>query len=211
MERHPDERVRFSRHDRASGGGVGGVSDAGHLSILSELDSDSGDGGSPGSAKGDLFFASDLVHPTDGSNDYGAVDPRVVGGPAAEGTLLSRLHDGDAHAGHHDDMSMGRHSFNANEVSSDRFGSEQEGAALMRSLPRPPSPPTLGPDRRPPPGQPQQGLSFGHGSRDGGLALSSQRGSPGSGAAARRKGQSAGCMGWCRITLEVVVVLAPWW
>jgi len=201
VESYSDERVRSSRRDHASGGGVDDFSHKGCLSARSELDIGGGGGigggRSPDSAKGDLFFASDLVHPAGGSNDNAAVDPRVVGGPAAEGTLLLRLHDGQALAGHHGNMGMSSHSLHANEINSNRCGSEHGGAALMRSLPRPPLPP---------PGKSQQGSLFDHDALDGGLALSPQRGSPGRGAPAKRKGR----VKLHSARLEVMFALAPW-
>ena len=188
----PNEATRPTRRDLVSGGIVGGIEDERHLFAMNELGNDGGGGGgggrSPGSIKDDLFFASDLVHPH-GSNDYTAVDPRVVGAPSAEETFLLRLRDGDAHADHLCDDMSGRSS-NAHEVSSERLRPERDSAASIRPLQLPPSPPLLGPNGRPSPGQTKQGVSFGHDARNEGATFSPRGDSPGSCATARRTGQS---------------------
>eukprot|EP00903_Cladosiphon_okamuranus_P005531 g5509.t1 len=200
----PAKTIRPTRRSHDSDGIVAGVpGESCCHSTKEELGG--GGGGSPSSIRGDIFFASDLLHPDDSNTDddenqnrYAAVDPRVVGAPAAEHALLRRLRDGDAHA------AADYRDVNYIELDTDKDGNdhrvsrEEGGAALIR--PRPPPPPLPPPPPPPPLGTiarytPSERTSFGRspggGALDKGLISSPRRDS--------LKGRiAAGTKGRCR-------------
>eukprot|EP00752_Nemacystus_decipiens_P011160 g9916.t1 len=97
----------------------------------------------------DIFFASDLFQPDDANNNdgndnrngYAAVDPRLVGSPAAQEALLLRLGGGDAHTDDGDDDDVYAKQVSTNTGRSNRVSWEEEDASLTRRTPPPPPPP----------------------------------------------------------------------
>lgn len=186
---------------RGSRGVVAAIPDKSCASAMNAEAGGGGDGG-PSSTRGDIFFASDLLHPGRTDDGNGPNGYFHVGTPPAENdktmeALLLRLRgdDGSDHADDHD-YDYDYDDIHSNEVNRDKIDNHrlrwmEEDVALMRPPPPPPSPPPPpGPNGLSSPRLRHTGLTAGSGVPDEELVHSQRRrrGSPESRVAAGRTG-----------------------
>ncbi|CAM9754008.1 unnamed protein product, partial [Ectocarpus sp. 13 AM-2016] len=177
---HPETAILSS--SRGTPGGNG------HSSARVEEGSGGDDGdGSPGTVRGNIFFASDLVYPDDisqggGTNVHASADgARAAAGEEPVEALLRRLHDNETHA----DTDIKDNELSCIGAASAARRWEQEDAAMMLSPP-PPVPP-LEPMDCHSPGHPNESQIADRRVRGGGTASSSRGHSPGGRVAAARR------------------------